>query len=129
MKQKQIEDKAMEKIKADWDLSAVPWIVRETLEWAINESYNIGRKQSDNILKVSLECARTSHFKLGQEAGINILDWVSKEVSIQPTDRGILHLKSQIMSYIIPLAKEKLTELSPITHQNKSKEVKNGKNN
>jgi len=41
-----------------------------------------------------------------------ILDWIKKEVRIQPTDRGIKHLKSQIISYIIPLAKEKANKLS-----------------
>ena len=46
-----------------------------------------------------------------------VFEWIGKEVSIQPTDRGILHLKSQIISYIIPLAKEKLSESSPNTHQ------------
>lgn len=40
-----------------------------------------------------------------------ILDWISKEVSIQPTDRGIKHLKSQIISYIIPQSKEEQNKI------------------
>ena len=45
-----------------------------------------------------------------KEKELSKLDWVSKEVSKQPTDRGIHHLKSQIINYIIPQAEKELEE-------------------
>ena len=41
-----------------------------------------------------------------------IINWISKEVNIQPTDKTIRHLKDQIICYIIPKAKEKLNKLT-----------------
>lgn len=43
-----------------------------------------------------------------EKKALDILDWVSKEVSIQSTEHGIKHLKDQIICYIIPEAKERL---------------------
>ncbi len=40
-----------------------------------------------------------------------VLDWISKEISIQPTDKGVSHLKNQIIGYIIPIAKEKVNKI------------------
>ena len=40
-----------------------------------------------------------------------ILNFIKIEVNGQPTDRSIQHFKTQIVSYIIPLAKQKLKSL------------------
>ena len=41
-----------------------------------------------------------------------MIDFIKTEVNGQPTDRSIQHFKTQIVSYIIPLAKQKLKSFS-----------------
>ena len=41
-----------------------------------------------------------------------IFDFIKTEINTQPTDRSIQHFKTQIISYILPLAKQKLKSLS-----------------
>ena len=40
-----------------------------------------------------------------------IFDFIKIEINKQPTDRSIQHFKTQIISYILPLAKQKLKSL------------------
>ena len=41
-----------------------------------------------------------------------IFDFIKTEINAQPTDRSIQHFKTQIISYILPLAKQKLKSFS-----------------
>lgn len=79
----------------------------------IQDNYEMGNKEEWD--KEELLKSKLSGYKLALKDILSEIDgklnWIAKEVEIQPTDRGIQHLKSQIISYIIPQAKEELKKM------------------
>ncbi len=66
---------------------------------------------SDNIINIGTGIIHVEYIKKHIKELEEVLDWISKEISIQPTDKGVSHLKNQIIGYIIPIAKEKVNKI------------------
>ena len=74
----------------------------------ISDNYNDNHNNNSNY---DMGYFFTKDVKEAVQKLNGIIDWIKDEVHMQPTDRGICHLKSQITDWIIPQAKEKIDKI------------------